>query len=92
MRAIHARLSADKGTNNSTTVKMLSVMLDKGIVRRDESESHHVYRAAHRAPEAPLRELRSRLQRPNAPNSRGQSTFSRLVVSSEPIRLRRPRQ
>jgi BlaI family transcriptional regulator, penicillinase repressor len=39
-------LSAAKGTNYSTTVKMLSVMLDKGLVRRDESVSPHIYKAA----------------------------------------------
>lgn len=46
VREIHARLSADKGTNYSTTVKMLSVMIDKGLVRRDEKASPHIYRAA----------------------------------------------
>ncbi len=46
VRAIHARLNAEKGTNYSTTVKMLSVMLEKGIVRRDEEASPHIYRAA----------------------------------------------
>ncbi|HEX4145095.1 MAG TPA: BlaI/MecI/CopY family transcriptional regulator [Pirellulales bacterium] len=46
VRDIHARLNAEKGTNYSTTVKMLSVMLEKGIVRRDEAASPHVYRAA----------------------------------------------
>ena len=44
VRAIHARLAELKGTNYSTTVKMLSVMLDKGLVRRDENASPHVYR------------------------------------------------
>ena len=44
VRAIHARLNADKGTNYSTTVKMLSVMLDKGLVKRDEEASPHIYR------------------------------------------------
>lgn len=46
VREIHARLSADKGSNYSTTVKMLSVMIEKGLVKRDESASPHVYRAA----------------------------------------------
>ncbi len=46
VRDIHARLNADKGTNYSTTVKMLSVMLDKGLVKRDEEASPHVYRPA----------------------------------------------
>ena len=46
VREIHLRLNAAKGTNYSTTVKMLSVMLEKELVRRDESVSPHVYRAA----------------------------------------------
>jgi predicted transcriptional regulator len=46
VRDIHARLAADKGTSYSTTVKMLAVMLDKGLVRRDDQASPHVYRAA----------------------------------------------
>jgi predicted transcriptional regulator len=46
VREIHQRLGAAKGTNYSTTVKMLAVMLDKGLVKRDESARPHVYRAA----------------------------------------------
>jgi predicted transcriptional regulator len=41
---VHARLDAQKGTNYSTTVKMLSVMLDKGLVTRDETVRPHIYR------------------------------------------------
>jgi len=44
VREMHARLNAAKGTNYSTTVKMLSVMLDKGLVKRDEKASPHIYR------------------------------------------------
>jgi predicted transcriptional regulator len=36
-RQIHERLAEVKDTNYSTTVKMLSVMLDKGLVKRDET-------------------------------------------------------
>jgi BlaI family transcriptional regulator, penicillinase repressor len=46
VRAVHAKLSASKGTNYSTTVKMLSVMLTKGLVKRNESATPHVWRAA----------------------------------------------
>jgi len=46
VREIHARLTRAKGTNYSTTVKMLAVMLAKGLVKRDEDASPHVYRAA----------------------------------------------
>ena len=46
VRTIHARLAEAKGTNYSTTVKMLSVMLTKGLVKRDEKSTPHIYRAA----------------------------------------------
>jgi predicted transcriptional regulator len=46
VRTIHARLQAEKDTNYSTTVKMLSVMMDKGLVKRDENASPHIYRPA----------------------------------------------
>ena len=46
VREIHNRLNAEKGTNYSTTVKMLGVMLQKGLLRRDESAQPHIYRAA----------------------------------------------
>lgn len=46
VRDIHARLNEAKGTNYSTTVKMLSVMLTKGLVKRDDLATPHIYRAA----------------------------------------------
>jgi predicted transcriptional regulator len=46
VREIHARLNAAKGTNYSTTVKMLAVMLGKGLVKRDEQAAPHIYRPA----------------------------------------------
>ena len=46
VRAIHARLASNKGTNYSTTVKMLAVMLEKRLVTRNEQVAPHVYRAA----------------------------------------------
>jgi predicted transcriptional regulator len=46
VREIHARLTEAKGTKYSTSVKMLSVMLAKGLVKRDEQATPHIYRAA----------------------------------------------
>jgi BlaI family penicillinase repressor len=46
VREIHSRLNAAKGTNYSTSVKMLAVMLAKGLVKRDEEATPHIYRAA----------------------------------------------
>lgn len=47
-RDVHNRLAEveERDTTYSTTVKMLSVMLDKGLVKRDESVSPQVYQAA----------------------------------------------
>lgn len=46
-REVHNALAEfeEKDTSYSTTVKMLAVMLDKGLVGRDESVSPQVYRA-----------------------------------------------
>jgi predicted transcriptional regulator len=46
VRAVHARLSESRETNYSTTVKMLSVMLAKGLVTRNEKATPHIWRAA----------------------------------------------
>lgn len=59
VRAIHGRLEADKGTNYSTTVKMLSVMLRKGLLKRDEACQPHIYRPALSRANAGKRMLRS---------------------------------
>lgn len=42
---IHEHLHREKGTNYSTTVKMLAVMLAKGLVKRNENQRPHIYRA-----------------------------------------------
>lgn len=60
VREIHSRLAEAKGTNYSTTVKMLAVMLGKGLVRRDDKARPHIYRAAmtrDRAAKSFLRDL-----------------------------------
>jgi len=46
VRAVHEKLAAAKGTNYSTTVKMLSVILNKGLVKRKEDAKPHIWRAA----------------------------------------------
>lgn len=46
VREVHTRLSEVKKTNYSTTVKMLSVMLQKGLVKRNEKVNPHQYRSA----------------------------------------------
>ncbi len=45
VREIHNRLCEEKETQYATTVKMLLVMLEKGLVTRDDSVRPQVYRA-----------------------------------------------
>ena len=45
-RQIHICLAKERDTNYSTTVKMLSVMLDKRLVKRDETVRPQVFRPA----------------------------------------------
>ena len=46
VRRIHNELSKQKETNYSTTEKMLSVMLEKDLVRRDDSVRPQIFKAA----------------------------------------------
>jgi len=62
-RQIHERISADRATNYSTTVKMLSVMLDKDLIRRDDSVRPQVFRAALTQSKAQRSMLRDLIQR-----------------------------
>lgn len=50
VRDVHASLSRGKGTAYTTVLTMLRIMADKGLVRRDESERSHTYRAVHSEP------------------------------------------
>src|SRR6476469_10744211 len=45
VREVHAVLSRNKDTAYTTVLKMLTIMADKGLVRRDESERSHTYLA-----------------------------------------------
>lgn len=63
VREIHKRLEAGRGTNYSTTVKMLSIMLGKGLVRRDAEAQPHVYRPVLSRTQAGKRMLRQLVER-----------------------------
>lgn len=46
VRQVHNALATRRKTGYSTTLKMLQVMFEKGLVRRDDSVRPQVYRAA----------------------------------------------
>ncbi|MGY0611568.1 MULTISPECIES: BlaI/MecI/CopY family transcriptional regulator [unclassified Luteimonas] len=45
VRDVHTELSKGKDTAYTTVLKMLTIMADKGLVHRDESERSHTYLA-----------------------------------------------
>jgi len=63
VRQVHQPLVASKGTSYNTTLKLLQIMLDKGIVQRDESQRPQVYRAALAEQQTQRRLVRDLLQR-----------------------------
>ena len=47
VREVHEVLSRGKDTAYTTVLKMLTIMSEKGLVRRDESERTHTYVPVH---------------------------------------------
>ena len=58
VRQIHAILDASKPTGYTTVLKMLQIMTDKGLVKRDETVRPQIYR-----PSAPQEQMQRRLLR-----------------------------
>ena len=50
VREVHGVLSRSKDTAYTTVLKMLTIMADKGLVRRDDSERSHTYAAVDAEP------------------------------------------
>ena len=46
VRDVHAVVAAERPAAYTTTLKFLQIMLEKGLVTRDESERTHIYAAA----------------------------------------------
>jgi predicted transcriptional regulator len=57
VRQVHNALAAQRDTGYSTTLKMLQVMREKGLVARDESVRPQVYRAVESRQKTQLRML-----------------------------------
>ena len=50
VREVHNELLRSKDTAYTTVLKMLTIMADKGLVRRDETERSHTYLAVQEEP------------------------------------------
>jgi predicted transcriptional regulator len=45
VRQVHDILSRDRAAAYTTTLKLLQIMTEKGLVRRDDSDRSHIYQA-----------------------------------------------
>jgi BlaI family transcriptional regulator, penicillinase repressor len=63
VRQIHEALSGEKSTGYTTTLKILQKMLEKGLLRRDERERSHVYKAVWKAEETQRQLVRDLLRK-----------------------------
>ena len=63
VREVHEVLSRGKDTAYTTVLKMLTIMADKGLVRRDESERSHTYVATQAEPAVQASLLRDLVRR-----------------------------
>ena len=63
VREVHDVLSRGKDTAYTTVLKMLTIMAEKGLVRRDESERSHTYVAVQAEPVVQASLLRDLMQR-----------------------------
>lgn len=46
VREVHEQLIKEKETGYTTTLKLMQIMHEKGLVKRDESMRSHIYQAA----------------------------------------------
>ena len=46
VRQVHEALGTDRGVRYTTTLKTMQVMVERGLLHRDESRRSHVYRSA----------------------------------------------
>jgi BlaI family transcriptional regulator, penicillinase repressor len=60
VRQVHESLAASRDTGYTTTLKLMQIMADKGLVTRDESSRTHIY-AARASQESTQRQLVSDL-------------------------------
>jgi predicted transcriptional regulator len=46
VRIVNDKLNENKDVNYTSTLKLMQIMADKGIVKRDESQMKHIYHVA----------------------------------------------
>jgi predicted transcriptional regulator len=62
VRDVHTDLERTRGTGYTTVLKLMQIMADKGLVRREESGRAHVYRAAFKQADAQRRAVNEMIE------------------------------
>ncbi len=91
-RQIHNRLAQERDTNYSTTVKMLTVMLDKRLVKRDATVRPQVFRpvaSQERTQQRMLKDLIKRAYDGSAGSLVLQALASQKASRQELVEIRR---
>lgn len=92
VRAVHEELVARAATGYTTTLKLLQIMADKGLVARDESRRAHVYRAVVGEEPTQRRLVRDLLDRAFAGSAAklvARALSERLASEEEMVEIRR---
>src|SRR5438876_5907279 len=63
VRQVYGVLSRGRSLAYTTTLKLLQIMTEKGLVTREEQGQHHVYRARYAEAETQRRLVRDLLER-----------------------------
>jgi BlaI family transcriptional regulator, penicillinase repressor len=63
VRDVHEAMSHNRATGYTTTLKLMQIMAEKGLVKRDESRRTHIYEAAGNADRTRQQLVRSLLDR-----------------------------
>ncbi|QNM96593.1 BlaI/MecI/CopY family transcriptional regulator [Chitinimonas koreensis] len=63
VREVHEALSRNKETAYTTVLKMMTIMTEKGLLARDESERSHRYRPTHDEPQVQSAMLKDFMRR-----------------------------
>jgi predicted transcriptional regulator len=63
VRDVHEALRESRGTGYTTTLKLLQIMMEKGLVVRDDAKWSHVYQAAQPAAQTQRQLVRDLLDR-----------------------------
>ena len=92
VRDVHTALSRTRGTGYTTVLKLMQIMAEKGLVRRNEDQRAHVYEA--RAPQTQtqrqlVRDLLDRVFDGSAMNLVMQALSARKATPEELAQIRR---